>query len=431
LSTEFVSAPVMSWGSTRLLATAFTLAIALLPVLLMTTDGGGSVAFHLIFLLSIALLLRAPMEVTGNWTHRHRWLPAGMAMLLVAVLASLAVHGLWKGSEVEKALRLLCSMLVLAAALRVPRALLARALLGVMPAVWCAAAIIGWLVLVTDGRPETPQFNSVTYGNLTLLLSVICLFSMGMDLTPFPGAERALKLLTGLLGVVAFLWTQTRGGLLAVPCFLLIGLVVTGPRLRWMRAVAGALLVVATMAAATHDGALKGRIAAGISEYDDCSAGHLADTSVCIRLQLWRSALHMIREAPVFGVGGGDRFREELASLAEAGAISPFVARDFGEAHNDFLHFTATFGVLGGLGLVLAYLSPAVLLAQRLRRGPQTSRLAAAAGLSLCSAFAIFGLTEMMMRDMRVAAFYAVWVALLLALSWPGAPAQPAARAAL
>ena len=39
-------------------------------------------------------------------------------------------------------------------------------------------------------------------------------------------------------------------------------------------------------------------------------------------------------------------------------------------------------------------------------------------------AFAVFGVTEMMLRDMRTASFYAAWVALLLALSEPRRPDQ-------
>lgn len=58
------------------------------------------------------------------------------------------------------------------------------------------------------------------------------------------------------------------------------------------------------------------------------------------------------------------------------------------------------------------------------------SRLHAAAGLSICVAFAVFGVTEMMLRDMRTASFYAAWVALLLALSEPRSGTQDAASTA-
>lgn len=421
--------PLPSARANRLLAGVFTLALGALPALLMITRDAGSAGFYLAILLSIVLLLlpSANPPLLPVSRRAYAWLGAGMAVMLIGVLTSLAVHGIWKGSEVEKAARLWSMLLVLLAALRVPREILSRALIGALPAVWAAASIIGWLALESGGRPATQQFNAVTYGDLTLLFGAICLLSLGLPVTRFKRIEATLKLLTGVLGLVAFLWTQTRGGLLALPCFLLIGLLVMGRRLGRAKIIAGLLLAAAVMALATHDGALRDRIDAGVSEYGDCSSQHLADTSVCIRLQLWSAAVHMIREQPVFGVGGGDRFRLELERLAEEGKVSKMVARDFGETHNDLLYFLATYGVLGGLGLVLVYLAPALVLLPRLWRGDHRSRLHAAAGLSICMAFAVFGVTEMMLRDMRTASFYAAWVALLLALSEPRAQVQAVA----
>ncbi|WP_206337286.1 hypothetical protein, partial [Pseudomonas viridiflava] len=64
------------------------------------------------------------------------------------------------------------------------------------------------------------------------------------------------------------------------------------------------------------------RIHLGVSEFDKCQVAHLSYTSLCIRLQLWSAAGHMIRSEPLFGVGGGDRFREELAKPAEAKQVT-------------------------------------------------------------------------------------------------------------
>lgn len=47
-------------------------------------------------------------------------------------------------------------------------------------------------------------------------------------------------------------------------------------------------------------------------------------------------------------------------------------------------------------------------------------RVAAAMGTALCVGFIIFGITETMFRSMRMLSFYAVMIALLLALSDDG-----------
>ncbi|MFH7456694.1 hypothetical protein, partial [Pseudomonas syringae group genomosp. 7] len=88
--------------------------------------------FYLVILLSLILLLMpsaSPALLPGA-VRRYAWMGIGMGVMLVGVLVSLGVHGIWKGSEVEKAARLLSMLLILFAALRVPRRILGRALLG-------------------------------------------------------------------------------------------------------------------------------------------------------------------------------------------------------------------------------------------------------------------------------------------------------------
>ncbi|MFI8717406.1 O-antigen ligase family protein [Stenotrophomonas sp. NPDC077464] len=412
-------------GVNPILAWLFTGALGLSPVLLMSTMDGGSAGYYGLVLLSFIVLawVRRPTQ-GARWCDNRRdylWMVAGMAVMLLGVLTSLVVHGIWKGSEVEKAVRFLSVGLILAAALRIPRHILAHASLGLLGGIWYAVINVAWLVLSTGERPATRQFNAVTYGDLTLLFSMIAFLLLGLRITRFRRTEFALKLVSGIAGIGAFLATQTRGGLLAIPCFLFIAMLVQGRRMTRLKLLAAAVLLGMAGLIVASDASMRERIHLGVSEYDQCQVAHLSDTSVCIRLQLWSAAGHMIRSEPVFGIGGGDRFREELAKLAESKQVTPTVARDFGETHNDLLYFLATYGVLGGLGLVLLYIAPGWLFARRLRLDmtDRPTRLFAGAGLMICVGFAVFGITEMMFRDMRTASFYATWIAFFLALSDP------------
>jgi O-antigen ligase len=424
----------VSTGAPPGLAWAFTLVLGLTPVLLMSTTDGGSAGYYLLILLSLIVLatVRSPSAL-GRWCNNRReyqWMVAAMAVMLVGVLTSLLVHGLWKGSEVEKAVRFTSVGLILAAALRIPRAVLGHAVFGLLFGIWYAVINLGWLVFTTGGRPATTQFNTVTYGDLTLLFSVLAFTLMGVRITRFRRTELIFKLVTGIAGVAGFVATQTRGGLLAIPFFLLVGLLIQGRRMTRLKVLAAAVLLGSAGLIVATDASMRERIGRGVSEFDQCQVAHLADTSVCIRMQLWRAAGHMIQSEPVFGVGGGDRFREELAGLATEGEVTPMVARDFGETHNDLLYFLATYGVLGGLGLLMLYFAPGWVFAQRLRLSitdPTTRRLAGA-GLMICVGYVVFGLTEMMFRDMRSASFYATWMALFLALSDPLRLRQPDGR---
>jgi len=172
--------------------------------------------------------------------------------------------------------------------------------------------------------------------------------------------------------------------------------------------------------------ALRHRVEMGVSELRKCETAPLTDSSMCIRLQLWRTAWSTFSDSPWFGVGGGKQFADRLKS--EAGrSVSHYVAENFGEAHSDLLYTLATTGLFGGLGLLLAYAAPAWIFIKRLLRNgiSQDRRAAAAMGLAFCLGFAIFGLTELMFRGMRTVSFYAVTVAWLLAASHPATAGDP------
>jgi O-antigen ligase len=80
----------------------------------------------------------------------------------------------------------------------------------------------------------------------------------------------------------------------------------------------------------------------------------------------------------------------------------------------------SSFGILGGIGLLLMYFAPVWVFVRRMsRRYPRESRVAAAMGAAVCLGFAVFGITELMFRGMRTVGFYTMFVALFLMLSEP------------
>lgn len=400
------------------------------PLLIMSTSWGGSASYYLLFATSVLILL-ATRRLPPPWAaplRSYDALAVGLSILVLAVIIGQAWHSSWHGSEIEKALRFALTPLILLAALRVPRNNLRYCLVGIMVGTWYAALNVAWLAYLTGTRPVTKEFNAVSYGDLTLLFATLSAFSLGWQFTRYRRVETALKLITALVGFAGFLLTQTRGGLLAVPFFVLIGLITWGHISLRSRLVFIAGAIMAFALAAQADGPLRQRIGIGIDQYQHCATSPLDDTSVCIRLQLWKAAWGMIKSEPLLGVGGGNTFRNTLQTLHEQGKVSAFVAQNFGETHNDLLYFFATYGLLGGLGILAVYIVPGCYFASRLRRGDATQRAAAAAGLAICVGFAVFGLTEMMFRGMRTAALYATWIAIYLALSHPAGQQDGASR---
>lgn len=394
-------------------------AIAALPPLLLTTASGGSPAFYLALAASVMVLA----------TRNKRATPADVRLLwaaacapLLATLLSAAGYGSWPASGVERGLRLASGLPLLLAALSACGPDRARhALWGVLIAGWAGAAVVLDLVMRAPGkRPLTLAYNAVGYGNLLLLFAMISLFSLSWRLSRHARAEAAFKVLTVLLAFTAFVLTQTRSGWLALPVFILLGLAVYAPRCRPLRCLGLLTAILAVLLAlGALNPALRERVQEGVEQYHACQAQPTADTSVCIRLQLWRGAWSRLAAHPWAGDWPTD-FQTHLQTLAGQGRISPYVADNFGEMHNDLLNVLALYGLPGGLALLLLYALPSLVFVRRLRRQlPQPVRAAAAMGLCVCLGFAVFGLSETMFRGLRTVGLYAMLVALFAALSQP------------
>lgn len=395
--------------------------LGLLPVTLMATSQGGSALFYVLVLACLVALACLPPPPTDS-LRDYGILAVCVFVTLLAVLASQAAHHFapGSGSEFERAARLVLGILVvLAACRRLNDRDLRYPILGFGAAAWVAASTVALLAWKTGGRPETEEYNAVGYGNLLLLFGVLVAYSLAWRLTRHARTEVAVKILTAGVAFYGFVLTQTRTGWMAVPVFIVIGVALFAHKASRRKAIAacfGALAVAVAMGASST--ALRQRVEMGVVELHRCETAPLTDSSMCIRLQLWRTAWLMFSEQPVFGVGGGKPFAARLRAQ-EGRTVSHYVAENFGEAHSDPLYTLATTGVLGGIGLLLAYFAPAWIFFRRLIRNetPQEYRTAAAMGLAFCLGFAIFGLTELMFRGMRTVSFYAVGVAWLLAAS--------------
>ena len=399
--------------------------IALMPVTIVTSPNFPSTIYYLALAAALGVLVQHRFAgVDAVQRQYHPLIVCMAAPLLVVVFA-----GLWNGhmasADMETALRYLLGSWVLVLALSYSRtALLWHAIWGLVIAALAATAYTTYLSWPNFIRPDTGAiYNAVGYGNLTIMLAVLVLFSARWTITSWPRCELILKLVVATLTMAAFVLTQTRSGWVAVPVFAIIaGLLLTSKK-HPLRIAVATVAVFAVMAAVfLSSDALRSRAVLGYQEALSCTGEHATtDNSICIRLQLWRASLNMLAEHPIAGIGDKRFFGDQLKddSLPKD-IVSPHVAEGWGEPHNDLLLALATFGIPGGIALLLVYLAPAWVFARRMAfRHPTAVRTAAAMGLAFCLGFLVFGLAETMLRGMRTASFYAMMIALLLALSEP------------
>ncbi|HYG44146.1 MAG TPA: O-antigen ligase family protein [Bordetella sp.] len=402
--------------------TLVAILVGLLPVLTLTV-GGGSGLFYFLSLICALILGAAPAPLRWEPLRRYRSLVLALCLPLAAAVISQTLNAEWNGAEIERGLRIALGFpCLLAAFLLLDRNRLRQFAWGPLIAGAAATAVVAYLAGPSLRRPPTPQFNAVGYGNLMLLMAVLCLYSLNWKLTRYTKMERALKIAVTAITFGGFILTQTRTGWMAIPVFAAIGLVLA----RWprepLRAVAMLVtIVLGATAIGASSSALRERVAGGVREIQQClTVAPTADTSMCIRLQLWGASAKIISVDPWSGIGGGSSFADALQQRAAAGEVSAYVAANFGEPHNDLLMALVSYGMLGGIALLTLYLAPAWLFLRRLRYGlPQVQRTAAAMGLAVCLGFAVFGLTELMFRGMRSVSLYVTLIALLAALSAP------------
>ena len=418
-----------------MLSTLIVALYAVLPVALLTSSSLPSAVFYALVAASLALLVQNRLHGAKEQTWRYRWLLASYSVLFLAVAGSSVYYGKWAGANSEGALRFFLGLWVLLIALPlVDRQKLRHAIWGVYAAGLTSSAILFWLTITVQTRPVPPGLILTTYSSIMLLLGAITAYSITWSLTSRPRLEAAIKIITVVAVLAGFWIAQTRTGLLGLPVFLLLGLILFVGINHWPRIVAltGGIVIALAVGLAANEG-WRHRITEGLTEVAQCQGQSATITqSMCIRLQLWNTALHAGTAHPLTGLGDGGRFGQYMADVAvPAGIASQALVDDyFGEPHSDLLMMFAAFGVPGLIGLLLIYLSPCIYFGCRLfnrgltpnkNRGqtPVMIEAAAAMGLAVCLGFALFGLPETMFRRMNTMSFYTALVALFMVLSTP------------
>ncbi|MFV9474479.1 O-antigen ligase family protein [Advenella sp. RU8] len=408
------------------LDSTFVLISALMFLFVVSNQDLPSGVFYVLCVLSL-LVWGANRKNSQNdstvYSNQYKTLFILCSVNLLAVLVSKIAHQHLSGSEIEKAARFSVGLPLLILGMQyIPAEKLKHCLWGVYAAVLYAFANIFYLSWPTFIRSEhMGAYNAVSYGVITLLLSCMTFYSIGVSLTGKPHLEKNAKVIIGFLGMAGFMLTQTRTGLVAFPLFLLLGILLAWKDKSRIKIVVGYLVSLAVVFALLFSiPIVQKRVELAKNEFLHCvQVDPTADTSICIRLQLWNSAIDIWQRNPLAGTGSNGQYQEELKTHALAkGLVSEYTANDFGEPHSDYLQALSSFGPLGVLGLLFLYFAPAWIFVKRLIQSRQVAiRSFAAMGAAVCLGFAIYGMTELMFRGMRTLSFYTFMVAVFLLLS--------------
>ena len=266
--------------------------------------------------------------------------------------------------------------------------------------------------------------NAIQYGNLCVLLALMCLVLLA---TRPPGVQtwRRLVMAVGVvLGLVGSVLSQSRGGWVALALIFPALALVLRPYIGWRQFAAGtaALLCALSVLVFVQRHGLEERLDMAVTEAQQFEQKGDAVSSVGQRLAHWQLAWDMGLARPLLGWGKSG-YDAEKKRQVNAGQAHPFLL-EFAHVHNEVLDLFAKHGLLGVLALLLFYGVPLALFWPTRARvmvpatngGMQLDRTALAlhlVGWTVPVAYIAFGLTQVFFAHNSGNVFYLFMVMLV------------------
>lgn len=235
--------------------------------------------------------------------------------------------------------------------------------------------------------------HSIQFGNIALLMGVLCLIRALLGAQN--GWLSAVLCVGFAAGLAASVWSQTRGGWLALVLifvWILVNATKNWSRLRRSMIFAAfcLFLLVPTL---QPNGVVQTRIGLATAEFNAYFETGKQDSSVGARLAMWSLAWSEISKAPL--IGHGDKGWIQLRdSAVDDGRLSTF-SSSFTHLHSEFLNVVFKRGLIG-LALYLAlFLVPMLLFFRPNLHHPNVEvKSLAMAGMVIPMMYFDFGLTQ-------------------------------------
>jgi O-antigen ligase len=273
---------------------------------------------------------------------------------------------------------------------------------------WPGAASYFW----TFGRVATYFMDPLTLATHITIAGFISLFlvdASGRD----PLWLRGLKYLAFLAAIAVSIDTGSRTGWVMIPLLVSVWLI----GVKGARSNRQALLVVMAVSLACFalywgSDVVHERLARGAQDILDYVTGANRDTSLGIRISLWRANWILFLQSPLYG--WGFRGVPRLASVPE---IVPFLTPLFESffvhsgGHNELLQSMMRMGVPGLLSRLLVFVVPLVAFARAAHSPLATRRTAGYLGLVVVIGYATASVSMEVFNLIYAASFYGLLIA--------------------
>ena len=376
----------LTWQSRVVLVLIF-----LFPVLTTSVKDAGSAIYILLFV--VGLITSWPY-----WKKLELWekrVLIGYVVFFLILMLSLINTDDYSTAmrKIERFLRLLAI---------VPIYLLMRRVGTETAKALYYGAAVGSLVLalqglyfryILDQQVVNGVYHKIIFGDTAVLLAA-CVVT-GLICMKHPKWQIFIGILCVIAGIYASILSGTRQAWLLIPLLVVVWLWYIRKNLNkkiWSMIALG-LLGLTIIGITWMPSSIKQGIDSGVADLKLYQTDKSAGSSWGARLNMWRDAWTMFKQSPVLGVGIGDYTleRERLidAKLAREGY-------GYGHAHSIYMHFLATTGIVGFIGLIICIFYLPLVAFNKCWGQSRTDeeRFYALGGIITIVSFAAFGFSE-------------------------------------
>jgi O-antigen ligase len=367
-----------------------SVAVFMLAAIALVVPSGYSLGAIALLLAGVGLLIRRGLP--SLTTHDR---------LIIATLAGYSLVGIaeaWWDSQgssgLDKPIRYLLAVPALWWVLAYPPRL-AFLWSGIAIGAISAGGWAAWQKLFTGIARAEGHTHVIQFGNLSMLLGVLCMAGLGWAVVQRQRNIWVALLLVGAAGgVLGSLFSGSRGGWVGFPVVLLVLYRAYGAGLSGKLKAAAIVTVVAAgiVIYAVPQLGVQSRVNHAVSDVALYISGENRATSVGSRFEMWRGAALLVQEKPLTG-WGSNGYAEAMSQLGDEGIIHQEAAR-YDHPHNEFMDASAKRGLIGLIALLALYLIPMRLFAQKLQDEDLSVRALATAGVLLPVTYIDFGLSQ-------------------------------------
>ena len=376
------------------LPTIINFAVTLFFLSIFIVKGGYNAAPVLLMLISLGYGVYTLIKKTLlNLSKIDKYLIYSYLFYFITFVLSLSING-GKMRDLDSASRVVFFVPVLLLLLKYPikTCVLSYSIpLGGIVSV-CIALYDKFILNLNPD--QNPRIMHIQGGDISMSLGI---FSLIIALYAYQKREVKLTVLSvigGLCGIVGSLLSTARGGWIALPLLLIIILWIYRHSLskRFFLTFFGIIAVASVGISQMPNNRIIERIDVARKDIQLYLDNNDGNTSLGARFEMWKSAIAMAKEKPLFGwgiQGATEKRKQETKEKIATGNIGQFT-----HAHNQYLDDLSKRGIVGLLALLAVLFIPLRTFMKNLKTANNEIKLIATLGVAHILSVMVYGLSQ-------------------------------------